>query len=216
MSGRIWPKSTKLFLTKFHQISSTSSAPVSVCKDRYFRSLQLPQNDTQPCQESNKISSSAFERRVRSCPTLSAFLCSRSTCPCAGGGYWALRPRWCRTSAWPPVWSALGPCHAGTSPSGRSSAAGWWSPRCRCPHQRCWTFSSAAPSVSPLTHLGLSRAPAFLKLHLIDTIIVMTDNCWYTRMLGKMAKQREQAGLPASHSLPRFPENVCPVMLGKT
>lgn len=158
---------------------------------------------------------SVHSRELISCPTLSASLCSRSTCPCAGGGCWVLQPQWCRTSAWPPVWWALGPCHAGTSPSGRSWAAWWWSPRCRCPRQQCWTFSCAALWASPLTHPGWSRAPAFLKLHWVGTIIAMAENCSYTRTLGKTAKQREQAGLSASHSLPWFPEIVCPIVFGK-
>lgn len=39
MSGRIWPKSTKLFLPKFHQISLTPSAPVCVWKNKYSRHI---------------------------------------------------------------------------------------------------------------------------------------------------------------------------------
>lgn len=68
MSGRIWPKSTKLFLTKFHQISSTPSAPVCVWNNRYSRYLQLHQNGIQQCQEFSGISSRALNRPVQAVP----------------------------------------------------------------------------------------------------------------------------------------------------
>lgn len=97
--------------------------------------------------------------------TWSACLCSRSTCPSAGGGCSAWWPPRCRTSAWPPAWSARGPCRADTWPSGRSWAAGGWSPVCRCPHRRCWRSASSALWASPRTRPEWSRAPACLRLH---------------------------------------------------
>lgn len=96
--------------------------------------------------------------------TWSACLYSRSTCPCAAGGCSGWRPPRCRTFAWPPAWSVQGPCRADTGPSGRSWAAGGWSPVCRCPHPRCWRFAFLAPWASPQTRPEWFHAPACRRL----------------------------------------------------